>query len=329
MRGLRDYKGLRDKPFIGYTLAVIAALVAYGVRVWIDPFLPPGFPYLTFFPAVIITAFVCGLDPGSLSAVLCGIIAWYFFIPEFNSFAINTQGLVALGFYVFVVTVDVALIHLMTNATDKLDKERRLNASLLDRQRTMFQELQHRVANNMAFIASLLQLERRQAAASNESTAALDSAIARIETMSRLHRRLYDPTAADAAVAVHFRETVADLIEMAGASQIDSVVTAIDEKIDLQRLITLSMLVSELAMNSLKHAFVDCQSGRITVSLNRIDPRRLELVVSDDGRGLQPSTNKRGGLGTRIVEGLVNQLGGKIVVDNGATGVTSRLTFPA
>ena len=68
-------------------------------------------------PAVIITAFVCGLDPGSLSAVLCGIIAWYFFIPEFNSFAINTQGLVALGFYVFVVTVDVALIHLMTNTT--------------------------------------------------------------------------------------------------------------------------------------------------------------------------------------------------------------------
>lgn len=329
MRGLRDYTGLRDKPLIGYTLAVIAALVAYGIRVWIDPFLPPGFPYLTFFPAVIITAFFCGLGPGIVCAVLSGLIAWYFFIPEFSSFAINTQGLVALGLYVFVVTVDIVLIHLMTSATAKLDEERRLTASLYERQRTMFQELQHRVANNMAFIASLLQLERRQAAAANESTTAFDSAIARIETMSRLHRRLYDPAAADAAVATHFRETVADLIEMAGASQIDASVSAVDEKVDLQRLITLSMLVSELAMNSLKHAFVDRPSGRITVSLNRIDPRQLELVVSDDGRGLQPMTNKRGGLGARIIDGLANQLGGKIVVDNSANGVTSRLTFPA
>lgn len=329
MRGLRDYTGLRDKPLIGYTLAVIAALVAYGIRVWIDPFLPPGFPYLTFFPAVIITAFFCGLGPGIACAVLSGLIAWYFFIPEFYSFAINTQGVVALGLYVFVVTVDIVLIHLMTNATAKLDEERRLTASLYERQRTMFQELQHRVANNMAFIASLLQLERRQAAAANESTTAFDSAIARIETMSRLHRRLYDPAAADAAVATHFRETVADLIEMAGAPQIDTAVSAVDEKVDLQRLITLSMLVSELAMNSLKHAFVDRPSGRITVSLNRIDPRQLELVVSDDGRGLQPMTNKRGGLGARIVDGLANQLGGKIVVDNSANGVTSRLTFPA
>lgn len=329
MRGLPNFKRLRDKPLIGYALAVVAALVAYGVRVWVDPFLPPGFPYLTFFPAVIITAFFCGLGPGILCAVLSGLAAWYFFIPPVDSFELNTSTAVALGFYVFVVTVDIALIHLMTKATARLDEERRLTASLYERQRTMFQELQHRVANNMAFIASLLQLERRQAAAANESTAAFDSAIARIETMSRLHRRLYDPAAADAAVATHFRETVADLIEMAGASQIDSAVNAVDERIDLQRLITLSMLVSELAMNSLKHAFVDRQSGRITVSLNRIDPRQLELIVSDDGRGLQPATNTRGGLGTRIIDGLASQLGGKIVVETSTSGVASRLTFPA
>lgn len=329
MRGLRDFKGLRDKPLIGYALAVFAALAAYGVRVWIDPFLPPGFPYLTFFPAVIITAFFCGLGPGIVCAILSGVIAWYFFIPPLNSFALNTQGVVALGLYVFVVTVDIVLIHLMTNATAKLDEERRLTASLYERQRTMFQELQHRVANNMAFIASLLQLERRQAASANESTAAFDSAIARIETMSRLHRRLYDPAAADAAVAKHFRETVADLIEMAGASQVDASVDAVDERIDLQRLIILSMLVSELAMNSLKHAFVDRPNGRITVSLSRIDPRQLELVVSDDGRGIQPNTSKRAGLGSRIIDGLAGQLGGKIVVETSPSGVASRLTFPA
>ncbi len=322
-------KGLKHNPIFGYALAVIAAGVGYGIRAWMDPWLPPGFPYLTFFPAVILTAFIGGLGPGIVCAVLSGIAAWYFFIPPFDSFELNTSTAVALGLYIFVVAVDITLIHLMARATNKLEAERRLTASLLERQRTMFQELQHRVANNMAFIGSLLQLERRQAAASSESTAALDSAISRIETMSRLHRRLYDPAAADAPVETHLRDTVTDLVEMAGASHIEVAVNAIDERIDLQRLITLSMLVSELAMNSLKHAFADRQSGRITVSLRRIDPRQLELTVADDGRGLQPSQGGRSGLGRRIADGLASQLGGKIVVDTSTSGVASRLTFPA
>lgn len=329
MRALADFKGLRDRPFAGYALAVAATAVGFIVRLWIDPFLPPGFPYLTFFPAVILSAFVGGLKPGILSAVLCGLASWYFFIAPLNSFELTVPAAVALGLYVFVVGVDIALIHLMTKATNQLQAERKLTASLYERQRTMFQELQHRVANNMAFISSILQLERRKAGASAEATAALNAAVARVDTMSRLHRRLYDPTAADAPLEKHLGETVTDLVQMAAIKDVSVNVTAVDEKIDLQRLITLSMLVSELAMNSLKHAFAGRASGAISVSLKRIDPRQLELTVSDNGRGLQEGAQPGGGLGSRIVDSLGSQLGGKVAVESNASGVTTRLVFPA
>lgn len=328
MRGLDSFSGLRNRPVAGYALAVGAAAAAYLLRALVDPVLPPGFPFLTFFPAVILTSFVAGLGPGILCAVLSGLGSWYGFIPPVRSFALDKSTGIALAFYVLVVGVDLLIIQVMTVALERLRDERRLTATLYERQRTMFQELQHRVANNMAFIASLLSLEKRRAAMP-EQASALDAAIARIETMSRLHRRLYDPGAANASLQTHLRETVADLIDMAGAERIELVVEAADEQIELSRLITLSMLVSEVAMNSLKHAFHDRPDGRISVAINRLDARRLELVVSDNGGGLKITPSATGGLGSRIVKNLGVQLGGEIKVESGPGGVTTRLAFPA
>lgn len=322
-------KQLRAGPILGYGLAVVAFAIALLLRFEINDALPAGFPYLTFFPAVILTAFLAGRGPGILCAVLSGFAAWYFFIPPFHSLGIQGQTIVALGFYVFIVTVDIALIHVMLVATDKLKVERQLTARLYDEQRTMFQELQHRVANNMAFIASLLQLQRRRASESDEVANALDSAVARIETMSRLHRRLYEPAAAGVPLDAQLRDLVCDLVDMTGAKGVTVEITAIPADIDVSRLITLSMLVTEVVMNSLKHAFALRPDGHIAVSVLRLDARRLELVVRDNGRGFSGVAPGPGrGLGSRIVESLASQLGGEVVVQSSPAGVTTRLAFP-
>jgi len=323
-------KRLRERPVLGYGLAVVGFAVALWLRFKIAPALPPGFPYLTFFPAVILTTFLAGLGPGILCAALSGLASWYFFVPPLGSFRVEFQTAVALSFYVFIVTVDIALIHFMVVATDRLKVERQLTSRLYDEQRTMFQELQHRVANNMAFIASLLHLQRRRASESPELKAALDSALARIETMSRLHRRLYDPGGADASLEAHLRGLVGDLVEMSGAANITTEVTADPAEIDVPRLITLSMLVTEVVMNSLKHAFVGRPGGHIAVGLQRRDDDRLELRISDNGRGISGAApGPGGGLGVRIVENLGSQLQGKVVVENTPNGVTTRLIFLA
>ena len=86
---------LRGLGLRGDLIAVVIFAVALGVRFAVDHLLPPGFPYLTFFPAIILTTFFFGLRPGIVSALLGGVAAWYFFIGPSGSFAMG--GPAAIG----------------------------------------------------------------------------------------------------------------------------------------------------------------------------------------------------------------------------------------
>lgn len=322
----------RRDPILGYGLAVLTFGAAVLSRLYLHETLPPGFPYLTFFPAVIITAFLAGLRPGLVCAILSGLAAWYLFIPPFNSFGLDGASAITLGFYIFIVTVDITLIHLMHRAADDLRGEKQVTEALYDQQRTMFQELQHRVANNMAFVSALLHLQKKKVAADPASaSSALDEAQSRIETMSRIHRRLYDPASLDLPVAQYFQEICSDLLQATGAKNIVCMVDMPAIRLDIAPLTTLSLLVTELVTNSLKHAFAD-NGGTITLKLERLDQGHLALTVSDNGRGLPAgeslATNK--GLGTRIVQSLATQLGGEIKSVSGPeAGVAWRVVFAA
>lgn len=322
----------RRDPGMGYGLAIVTFAAALLLRIYLRDTLPPGFPFLTFFPAVIVTAFLAGLRPGLLCATLSGLAAWYFFIPPLNSFGLDGASAIALGFYIFIVAVDITLIHLMHSAADDLRGEKQVTEALYDQQRTMFQELQHRVANNMTFVAALLHLQKRKVIADpSTASSALDEAQSRIETMSRIHRRLYDPASVDLPVAQYFQEICSDLLQATGAKNIVCMVDMPTIRLDIARLTTLSLLVTELVTNSLKHAFAD-NGGTITLKLEQLDPARLALTVSDNGRGLPKGVDLADskGLGTRIVQSLAAQLGGELKPVTGAgAGAAWRVVFAA
>jgi two-component sensor histidine kinase len=317
--------------WFGYALAGVLFLLALGIRLALEDDLPPGFPYLTFFPAVIITTFLGGLWPGIASAVAGGIAAWYFFIPPMNSFELTGATALALAFYAFIVSVDIALIHLMNVTLEKLRVERDVTSALYDQQRTMFQELQHRVANNMMFVASLLALHKREVTADpSRAAAAFADAGLRLETMSRIHRRLYDPAAAGLPIRRYLQELAADVIEAAGPKAVLCRVEAPAVSFDLTTLVPLSLLVTEVVTNSLKHAFIEGQKGLITIAVEELTGGRYALTVSDDGRGLPldfaPAMSRS--LGFRIVQSLTAQLDGKLSYD-GQGGMTTRVEFTA
>ncbi|WP_054118904.1 sensor histidine kinase [Porphyrobacter sp. AAP60] len=131
------------------TLAIVG--IAWLVRVALDGALPPGFPFLTFFPAVVVTAFVFGVRLGSLSALLCGLLAWYFFFPPVGTFELEGNE-VAIGLYLFVVATDLALIYGMQAANQQLRRERENSRDLAASKERMVEQLEQQVA------------ERRQAA---------------------------------------------------------------------------------------------------------------------------------------------------------------------
>lgn len=324
-------RAVRQHTWFGWAFGILSFLIALVLRFTLHDTLPPGFPYLTFFPAVILTTFLGGLRPGIASAVASGLAAWYWFIPPLNSFELTLQTAIALGFYVFIVGVDITLIHITSIAADRLRQQQILMTELYDQQRTMFQELQHRVANNMAFIASLLALHKRKVVKDPASAVtALDEAQNRLETISRIHRRLYDPASVDLPVGQYLQEICSDLLEATGAKNIVCLVDVSAIKLDIRKLLTLSLVVTELVTNSLKHAFAGDQKGTITITLERLEADHLALTIRDNGKGypanFDPNTNKS--LGFRIVQGLAAQLHGEISYTN-EQGTVTRLTFPA
>ncbi|GJE03429.1 hypothetical protein GMJLKIPL_5384 [Methylobacterium isbiliense] len=322
---------LRAHPWLGDLIALGATAVALGLRFALDAVLPPGFPYLTFFPAVVLTTFFCGLRPGITCAVLCGLSAWYFFLGPQDTFVLNGPTALALAFYAFIVTVDIGLIHVMHRAGARLQQEKAVTAALYEQQRTMFQELQHRVANNMQFIAALLTLQKRKVAGDPAAAAAaLDEARVRLETISRIHRRLYDPDRISLPIGQYLQELCADLLDATGAQNIVCLVDVPPVRLDLTRLTTLSLLVVEVVTNACKHAFPAGERGTITIRLERLDAARVALTIADNGRGMpaafDPAASRS--LGVRISQALAGQLDG-VLTYAGESGTVVRVEFPA
>ena len=105
---------------LGYGVGLVAFGVALAVRFWVDDTLPPGFPFVTFFPAVIISAFLAGSRAGLLCAVLSFLSAWYWFVGEPGTFAITYGAGVGLGFFTFIAAVDIFIIEAVARAVDRL-----------------------------------------------------------------------------------------------------------------------------------------------------------------------------------------------------------------
>ena len=296
--------------------AVLSFLIATVVRFQIDSFLPPGFPYLTFLPAVILTSFLAGTGPAILCAALSGCAAWYWFLAPIGSFNLTPQTALALAFYVLIISVDIAVIDAMRRYSERLRVEQKRSASLAERQKILFSELQHRVANNLSFVSSMLLLQKMEVSASPESAPRIfQEAMHRLDVMSRLHRRLHASSELDKPVAEYLTGLYADLAEVMGAKHIDCVIDADDIRLDLDRLTALSLILTELMTNALKHAFSDREGGSLHIGLKYREGNLAMLSVSDGGPGFRGEAGKTKGksLGMSIVESLCAQLDGQLL----------------
>lgn len=136
-------------PRYGYPVAVVAILCALAARAA----LPPGLPFITFYPAVILTAYFCGLGPAILAAILSGAVAWFAVLPSNLPVTGASSSAVALVLYGAVVSINLLLIDRMQRSSDA-------NTLLAESERRLLVELQRetelRVANERLAEKTLL-----------------------------------------------------------------------------------------------------------------------------------------------------------------------------
>lgn len=310
-----------DRPWIGYTVGLLLAFLGWWTRSVIGDGLPPGFPYITFFPAIILTAFFFGLGPGILCAILSGLASWYFFIPSYNSFALTFAAGVALAFFVFVVTVDITLTHWMQQANAALDAERRRSQELAENRELLFKELQHRVGNNLQMVGSLIALQKRRVT-DESAKAALDEASRRLGLVGRIQRQLYDPAGAQLSLAAYIDQICRDVIAASGCERIDYEFKALaDAVLPPEKAIPTALVVAEALNNAIEHGFADEGSGRIVVTVAPADGT-LEIMIADNGVGLPAGfdVTLSESLGLKIARTLAQSLGGTFTLTAAPVG---------
>ncbi len=320
---------LRERrPAFRWGVAALAFAVALGLRLWLDPLLPPGFPFLTFFPAVIVTAFLCGVRPGVAVAAASFLAAWWFFIPPFGSLRLTGSSLLALGFFAAIAAVDILLIHVMTRALARVQEERERNRRLAESRQALFTEMQHRVSNNLLTVAALLAVQAR-GVPEGPARRALEEAQRRLHLVSRIHRQLHDPDLALVEMPGFLRALTADVLEAAGAQGVRWEVRAQALSLPAEQAIPLALVAAELVANALEHGFGEGRPGTLLVALEAT-AGRAELLVRDDGAGPPEGfrAEEAGSLGLSVVRQLAAQLGGGFSLAGGSAGTEARLRFP-
>ena len=219
---------------------------------------------------------------------------------------------------------NVRILLAVTDVTDARIAEKlkqdlmRQNEEILREKAVLLQELQHRVANSLQIIASVL-LQSARRVQSDESRAHLHEAHQRVMSVAALQKQLAGSKADDVQLRAYFTE----LCQSIGASmirdhnQLSLEVTADDTVTRANVSVSLGLIVTELVINALKHAFPDNRHGKIAVDYQA---KGLDwtLSVHDDGIGIpkNPSSAPMG-LGSTIVKALAKQLQAVVeVTDN-------------
>lgn len=202
---------------------------------------------------------------------------------------------------------------------------------LLRQKQVLLQEMQHRVANSLQIISSILMLKAR-AVTSEESRRHLRDAHQRVLSVAEVQAHLHASGGVDQIeVGGYLKKLCSSLASsMVGEAQpIAFEVAAGDALIGSDKAVSIGLIVTELMINAIKYAFPRSKAdARVTVTFNSGDGG-WTLTVSDNGVGKidGAAATEHGGLGTVIVQALVKQLEATMTVDVSA-GMSVAIRHP-
>jgi two-component sensor histidine kinase len=222
----------------------------------------------------------------------------------------------------------------MEDVTDRRVLEREKD-ELLREKDVLLEELQHRIANSLTIIASIILMKARTVQ-SEETRLHLQDAHKRVMSMAAVQKQLHASGVGTIEVAPYLSRLCETLAEsMIGESRPISLnVTGAAGTATSRQAESLGLIVTELVMNALKHAFPNENAvGQIAVAYDRAGTN-WKLSVSDNGIGKPDGVFAQGksGLGTGIIKALSQQLDAQVETVASPAGTTvsvTHATFPA
>jgi signal transduction histidine kinase len=351
-----------------YVIAIVAAVISVFLRRALAPFLGVDNPYHVAWIAVTFTAWYCGAGPAILTALLEALSVWYFFIPPFNSFAMQdpkTQIPAMIGFLIFSGLI-IALGETNRRSFRKFksaDEElRRLKADLESKVEERTAELKSATESLRELSGRLQQMsddERRRIARElhdgvGQLLAALSMNNAVVQEQAfRLDGAAARALSENSAITEQISREIRTLshllhpplLEVAGlASAIRWYVDGFSErsriKVDVdvpEKLVNLSdemqiaifRVIQECLTNIHRHS-----GGSSALIRVEQDDHQLRVNVQDRGKGIPPekqldlASPGRTGVGFRGMRERLRQLGGTLEIQSDTSGTVVSAILP-
>ncbi|MDO8432481.1 MAG: histidine kinase dimerization/phosphoacceptor domain -containing protein [Candidatus Binatus sp.] len=217
---------------------------------------------------------------------------------------------------------DSALLLAIEDITERHAAEREKD-ELLREKELLLQEMQHRIANSLQIIASILMLKARTVQ-SEETRMHLQDAHQRVMSVAAVQQQLKASGLGDRIEIAPYLSKLCESLEnsmIGNRRPLSLVVQAGAGTAVSNEAVSIGLIVTELVINALKHAFADGSEGKILVKYD-VDGADWRLSVSDNGIGREDQGHERArsGLGTSIVDALARQLDARVEVSSGPQG---------
>lgn len=216
----------------------------------------------------------------------------------------------------------------LTDTTEERHKQDQLIASNENRL-VLIKEIHHRVKNNLQILSSFLNLEKR--AYKDNPNLIIEHMQTRLNSLALLHEKTYN---SQDFKNINLKDYLFDhdqqTINVVDSKNIEFE-THVDEDLNLtiEVITPLLLIIDEITMNAIKHAFPDTSAdNKIIKYIRALDNNTAELIIKDNGVGFKDSNHITKNLGCEIIKSLTKQLGGNITLINQETGIGYRLIFP-
>ena len=255
---------------LAYGIAAAIFVVATILRIVLDPYVLPPAPFFTYYPAVLLTAFFCGLWPAVFSIFISGIAAWYQFLPPPRSFEVSSHAAVALLAFFTIAFLIVVVVGSLHAAIKKiLAQEQQTNL--------LAKELQHRTSNLLTVIQSIAH---RSLAGDGPLARGREIFEARLQALARTHRQL----TGSGLDAVSLDDIIRSELD---AFPSQTTIEGDEIFLDYQQAQKFSLAVHELTTNALKYGALSAATGGVRIAWS--------VSSNGDGRDLKFRWEEHGG----------------------------------
>ncbi|MDF3026368.1 MAG: signal transduction histidine kinase [Fluviicola sp.] len=208
----------------------------------------------------------------------------------------------------------------MIEVNQKLSNQNKLISKQNSEMEVMLREIHHRVKNNLQIITSLLRLQSNNM--DEEHSGSYQEAIDRITAMAIIHEKMYQSgSLSKFDLEKYLNSLVSSLLLNYSISKRPELIIDVEvEDMKSKSIVPLALLINELLLNSLKHAFQNQDHPRISISLSENEENksnRFLLVYSDNGSWIEGSIAS---FGTEIIQAMSEQLEGVFSLETTSSG---------